>query len=74
VGQIAKQLAEEQSVQFSANAQANPREHCNEIATKCGKIIGERDGNNVVAEKEEKNETERERDEKEREKKRSEDE
>jgi len=62
VGQIAKQLAERQSGQFSANAQTNPREHCNEIASENGRIAGERDCNNVVAEKEGKNETEGERD------------
>jgi len=52
VGQIAKQLAEGQSGQFSANIQTNPKEHCNTIVTKNGRIAGEMDGNNVVAEKE----------------------
>ena len=51
VGQIAKQLVERQSGQFSANAQTNPKEHCNKIAFESGRRVGERDGNNVVAEK-----------------------
>ena len=72
MGHIAKQIAKRQSGQLSANAQTNPREHCSEIASGSGRIPGERDGNNVVVEKEEKNEIEGERDEKEIEKKRSE--
>jgi len=40
VGQIAKQLAERQSDQFSANAQTNPKEHCNNIASENGRIVG----------------------------------
>jgi len=75
-GQLAKQIAqitEGQSGQFPINNQPNLREHCNEIATERGKIIGERDGTIVGAEKE-KDETVREKDEKEREKKRSEEE
>jgi len=44
------------------------------LPLKYGRIAGERDDNDVVAEKERKNETEGERDEKEREKKRSEEE
>jgi len=51
IGQMAKQLVERQSCPFSANAQTNPKEHCNEIASRSGKITGGRDGNNVVAEK-----------------------
>ena len=74
MGQIAKQLVERQSGQFSANAQTNPKKHCNKIASESGRIAGERDGNNVVSEKERKYETEGERDEKERDKKRSEEE
>jgi len=53
---MAKRLVERQSGQFLVNSQTNPKEHCN----------------NVVSQKEEKDEIERERDEKEREKKRSE--
>jgi len=74
VAQIAKQLAEGQSGLFSANTKTNPREHCNKITSKSGRIVGEKDGNNALAKKEKKNETKRERDEKEREKKRSEEE
>ena len=73
---LAKKIAEiakGQSDQFLINNQTNLREHCNEIATERGKIIGERDGKIVGAERE-KDEIEREKDEKEREKKRSEEE
>ena len=38
VGQIAKQLVERQSGQFSANSQTNPKEQCNVITTESGKI------------------------------------
>jgi len=51
VGNFAKQLAERQSDQFSANVQTNPKEHCNKIAFENGRIARERDSNNVVAEK-----------------------
>jgi len=50
MGHLAKQIAEGQSGQFSVNSQTNPKEHCN----------------NVVAEKEDKDEMEGKRDEKER--------
>nr|AFN88192.1 putative retrotransposon protein [Phaseolus vulgaris] len=65
---------ERQNGQFSTNAQTNPKEYCNKIGSKSGRIAGDGDGNNVGAEKEKKNESEKERDEKEREKKRSEEE
>jgi len=58
MGQMAKQIAERQSGQFLVNNQTNPKEHCN----------------NVVTEKEEKDETEGNKDEKERENKKSEEE
>jgi len=57
VRQIAKQLAEGQSVQFSANTKTNPKENCNTISIERGRITGERDVNNVVTEKEGKNDT-----------------
>jgi len=34
VGQLAKQLAENQGEQFSANTQTNPKEHCKSITTR----------------------------------------
>jgi len=67
MGQIAKQLGERQSGQFSADAQTNRRKHRNQIIAEHGKIIGDRDGKIVGTEKE-KDETEREIDEKERKK------
>ncbi|XP_068497858.1 uncharacterized protein [Phaseolus vulgaris] len=45
MGQIAKQLGERQSGQFSADAQTNRRKHRNQIIAERGKIIGDRDGN-----------------------------
>jgi len=40
VGQLAKQLAEQQSRQFSANTQPNPKEQCKAITIRCGKQVG----------------------------------
>ena len=40
VGQFAKQLAEQQSGQFSANTQPNPKEQCKAITIRCGKQVG----------------------------------
>jgi len=40
VGQLAKQLAEQQSGQFSANTQPNPKEQCKAITIRCGKQVG----------------------------------
>jgi len=54
VRQISKQLVEGQSSQFSVNTKTNPREHGNKIAFESDRIAEERDGNNVVAEKEKK--------------------
>ena len=39
VGQLAKQLAEQQSGQFSANTQPNPKEQCKAITIRCGKQV-----------------------------------
>jgi len=41
VRQIAKQLADRQSGQFSANTQTNPKEYCNLITTRSGIVVGE---------------------------------
>nr|XP_007133334.1 hypothetical protein PHAVU_011G170900g [Phaseolus vulgaris]ESW05328.1 hypothetical protein PHAVU_011G170900g [Phaseolus vulgaris] len=48
VGQLAKQLADNQGSQFSANTQTNPKEHCNSITTRSGIIIGKGIGKNLV--------------------------
>ena len=41
VGQLAKQLAEQQQQgQFSATTQPNPKEQCKSISTRSGKIVG----------------------------------
>ena len=61
VGQLAKQLSYQQAGQFSANTQTNPKEHCNSITTKSGKIVGRGIGDNLVVEKEVLEEPERER-------------
>jgi len=39
VGQLAKQLAEQQSGQFSANTQPNPKEQCKAITIRSGKQV-----------------------------------
>ncbi|XP_068475201.1 uncharacterized protein [Phaseolus vulgaris] len=48
VGQLAKQLADNQGSQFSANTQTNPKEHCNSITTRSGIVIGKGIGKNLV--------------------------
>jgi len=40
VGQLAKQLAEQQSGQFFANSQPNPKEQCKAITIRSGKQVG----------------------------------
>jgi len=62
VGQLAKQLSDQQAGQFLANTQTNPKEHCNSITTRSGKIVGKGIGDNLVVEEEvlEKNEIEKE--------------
>ena len=61
VGQLAKQLADQQGNQFSANTQTNPKEHCKSITTRSGKVVGEGIGDKLNVEesgvKEEKNES-----------------
>jgi len=52
VGQLAKQLADNQGIQFSANLQTNPKEHCKFITTRCGEVIGKGIGDNLVVEEE----------------------
>jgi len=42
VGQLAKQLADQQSGQFSVNTQTNPKENCNPITTRSRIVVGER--------------------------------
>ncbi|KAL5152807.1 hypothetical protein HKD37_19G052463 [Glycine soja] len=41
IGQMAKQLAEQPSTNFSGNAQTNPKEHCQAITTRSGRMLGE---------------------------------
>jgi len=50
VGQLAKQLADQQGSQFSANSQTNPKEHCKAITTRSGKVVGEGIGDKLNAE------------------------
>jgi len=52
VGQIVKWLGKRQSDKISTNTKINPKEHCNTIVAEHGKIAGERDGDNVMTEKE----------------------
>jgi len=40
VGQLAKQLADQQGGQFSVNTQPNPKEQCKAITIRCGKQVG----------------------------------
>jgi len=40
VGQLAKQLANQQGGQFSTNTQPNPKEQCKAITIRCGKQVG----------------------------------
>jgi len=65
VVQIAKQIVEGQSGQFSANTKTNLKEHCNKIVAESDEKIRERDDKMVGVEKR-KNETKRKRDEKDR--------
>ena len=50
VGQLAKQLANQQGSQFSTNTQTNPREHCKSITTRSGKVVGEGIGDKLNVE------------------------
>jgi len=52
LGQLGKQLSDQQAGQFSANTQTNPKEHCNSITTRSGKIVGRGIGDNLVVEEE----------------------
>jgi len=52
VGQLAKQLADNQGSKFLANTQTNPKEHCMSITTRNGKVIGKGIGENLVVEEE----------------------
>ena len=40
VGQLAKQMADQQGGQFFANTQTNPKEQCKAITIRCGKKVG----------------------------------
>nr|KYP46524.1 hypothetical protein KK1_031873 [Cajanus cajan] len=42
VGQLAKQLADQQNKNFSANTQVNPKEQCQSITTRRGTVIEEK--------------------------------
>jgi len=50
VGQLVKQLADKQGSQFLTNTQTNPREHCNSITTRSGKVVGRGIGENLNVE------------------------
>jgi len=60
VGQLAKQLSDQQAGQFSANTQTNPKEHCKSITTQSGKVVGRGIGDNLGVEEEVLEEKERE--------------
>nr|KYP37352.1 hypothetical protein KK1_041445 [Cajanus cajan] len=45
VGQLAKQLADQQSGSFSTNTKTNPKEHCKVVSTRSGKKFGENNQN-----------------------------
>nr|KYP50333.1 hypothetical protein KK1_027911 [Cajanus cajan] len=47
IGQLAKQLAEQQSNNFSANTHVNPKEYCQSITTRRGTVIGNEIGDNL---------------------------
>ena len=65
---MAKEFVDQRSVHFSANVKPNPKEHCNFITTRSGKISGVDVGEQVeeevlkedeeLSEKEKKNEVE----------------
>jgi hypothetical protein len=52
VGQLAKQLSDQHSVQFSPNTQINPREQRKSITTRSGKLIGKDIGEHLGVEDE----------------------
>src|ERR1044072_3329520 len=61
MGQMAKQMAEDQKEKFTANTEPNPREHCNAIFTRSGKVVGAEVGvEEEKNERHEKNENEEE--------------
>jgi len=51
VGQLAKQISEQQDNQFSANTQPNPKEHYKAISTKSRKVVRAGIGDNLRTEK-----------------------
>ncbi|XP_020207892.1 uncharacterized protein LOC109792853 [Cajanus cajan] len=53
IGQLAKQLAEQQSNNFSAKTQVNPKEYCQSITTRRGIVIGKGIGDNLKENKDE---------------------
>jgi len=65
VGQLAKQLVDQQGSKFSTNTQTNPKEHYKSITTRSGKVVGEGIGDKLNIEEsgveEEKNESEGEK-------------
>ena len=69
MGKLYKQLANQQSGQFLANTQTNPKEHCNLITTRSGKVVGKGIGDKLVVEEERKDEEEKSMCEREEEKK-----
>jgi len=59
VGQIAKQLADQQSGPFSTNTQTNPKEHCYLITTRNDKVLGAGIGDKSIVGEERKDEEEK---------------
>lgn len=47
VGQLAKQLSDQQKGTFSVNTQDDPKEHCKSILTRSGSEIGKGIGDDV---------------------------
>ncbi|KAG2390576.1 uncharacterized protein HKW66_Vig0220180 [Vigna angularis] len=62
VGQLAKQLANQQGGHFTANTQANPKEECNVIFTRSGKEVGRKEEEEEKPEEEDQKENEEEED------------
>jgi len=51
VGQLAKQMVEQQEGQFLENTQTNPKEQCKAITIRCGKHVGSDVGTEVADDK-----------------------
>uniref|UniRef100_A0A151UCZ5 RNA-directed DNA polymerase n=1 Tax=Cajanus cajan TaxID=3821 RepID=A0A151UCZ5_CAJCA len=61
VGQLAKQLADMSGGPFSANTKTNPKEHCQSITTRSGKVVERNKDENVNKKEESEKEKEQEK-------------